>query len=97
MQMKYSLLLITILLIINAFGQKPVMEMTFTAKNYLQYVPLDSIRIENLTQGGDTTLYAPDTVFVIGYVSNIDNNQTVEIILFMFHKIILILLKNERK
>ncbi|MBI9039705.1 MAG: hypothetical protein JEY97_16365, partial [Bacteroidales bacterium] len=66
MKIKYCLsLFITIGLIINAFSQKPSMELIFTAKNYEQHVPLDSIRIKNLTQGGDSTIYAPDTVFVM--------------------------------
>ena len=77
MKKKCSILILTFGLIVNAFSQKPTIELTFTAKNYLQHVPLDIILIENLTQGGDTTLYAPDTVFVIDYVSNIDNNQNV--------------------
>lgn len=53
--------------ILSAFGQKPTMELTFTAENNGQYIPLDSIFIENLTQGGDTTLYAPDTVLSFEY------------------------------
>ena len=53
------------------------MELTFTAQNQGQYVPLDSILIENLTQGGDTTLYAPDTVLVLDYVAGIGNNEAI--------------------
>jgi len=64
-------------LIVSAFSQKPTMELTFTAEYNGQYVPLDSILIENLTQGGDTMLYAPDTVLVLDYVTNISNNQAV--------------------
>ena len=37
------------------------MELTFTAENSGQYIPMDSILIENFRQGGDTTLYIPDT------------------------------------
>ena len=64
-------------LIVSAFGQKATMELTFTAENNGQYVPLDSILIENLTQGGDTTLYVPDTVLVLDYVTDIGNNETI--------------------
>ena len=53
------------------------MELTFTAENNGQYVPLDSIFIENLTQGGDTTLYAPDTVLVLDYITSIGDNEAI--------------------
>jgi hypothetical protein len=56
---------------VNLFGQKPTIYLTFTAEYYNQYVPLDSIYIENLTQGGDTMLYSNDTVLVLGYTVNI--------------------------
>jgi len=57
----------------NAFGQKPTMELTFSAENNGQYVPLNSILIENLTQGGDTTLNAPDTVLSLEYNTGIND------------------------
>ena len=63
-------------MLINLYGQSTI-ELTFTAENNGQYVPLDSILIENLTQGGDTTLYAPDTVLVLDYVTSIGNNETI--------------------
>lgn len=65
-------------LIANAFGQKPVIELTFTAENNGQYVSLDSILINNLTQGGDTTLYAPDTVLVLDYITGITDNRGID-------------------
>ena len=65
-------------LFVSAFSQNSTMELTFTAQNNGQYVPLDSILIENLLQGGDTTLYAPDTVLVLDYVTSIGNNETIE-------------------
>ncbi len=58
---------------LSAFGQKPTIELTFTAKNSDQYIPLDSILIENLTQGGDTTLYAPDTVLSLEYNTGVND------------------------
>ena len=58
-------------MIINAVAQNPVINLTFTAENNGQYVPLDSIHIENLTQGEDTSLYAPDTVLTMDYITNI--------------------------
>jgi uncharacterized protein (TIGR02145 family) len=59
-----------------AHAQKPVMELTFTARYYGQYVPLDSIYIENLTQGGNTMLYYPDTVLLLDYLIGISKNPT---------------------
>jgi len=67
----FSILLLGLFL--NVLGQKPSMELSFTAKNYIYYVPLDSINIENLTQGGDTTIYAPDTVLKLDYVTATEN------------------------
>ncbi|MGA2823718.1 MAG: fibrobacter succinogenes major paralogous domain-containing protein, partial [Bacteroidales bacterium] len=51
----------------NAFAQKSVsvVELSFTAGYYGQYVPLDSILVENLSKGCDTALYFPDTVLVL--------------------------------
>jgi uncharacterized protein (TIGR02145 family) len=52
-------------------------ELTFTADNNGQYVPLDLIFIENLTQGGDTTLYAPDTILMLDYNTSISENEAI--------------------
>ncbi len=38
---------------------------TFIANHTCEHAALDSILIENLTQGGDTTLYHPDTVLTL--------------------------------
>ena len=46
-------LILTLAIAISAFSQKATLELTFTAEDNGQYVPLDSILIENLTQGGD--------------------------------------------
>lgn len=75
--MKIFLSILALVITISAFSQKPTIELTFTAENNGQYVPLDSIFIENLTQGGDTTLYAPDTILVLDYVTSIGNNETI--------------------
>ncbi|MBW6459218.1 MAG: T9SS type A sorting domain-containing protein [Bacteroidales bacterium] len=50
------------------FSQRPTLELTFTAENNGVYVQLDSIKVMNRTQGGDTVLYWPDTVLSIYYV-----------------------------
>ncbi|MBW6460708.1 MAG: T9SS type A sorting domain-containing protein [Bacteroidales bacterium] len=53
---------------LGLFSQRPTLELTFTAENNGVYVQLDSIKIMNRTQGGDTVLYWPDTVLSIYYV-----------------------------
>jgi len=53
---------------LSLFSQRLTMELTFTAENNGDYVQLDSINVMNLTQGGDTTLYYPDTVLFIYFV-----------------------------
>jgi hypothetical protein len=66
-----------VLVFANLFGQKPSIELTFTADNSGQPVALDSIIIENLTQGGDTTLFAPNNILVLNYTLGIhDVNGT---------------------
>ena len=77
MKTKILLLILALGLIVSAFSQKPTIELTFTAENNGQYVSLDSILVENLTQGGDTTLYAPDAVLVLDYVSSISDNEAI--------------------
>jgi len=53
-------------------GQSTI-ELTFTANNNGNYVVPDSIRIVNLTQGGESTLIYPDTSITI-YQVGIDDN-----------------------
>ncbi len=67
---RFTLTILTGLLgLMTIFAQKPTMMLTFTADNNGQHVPLNSILIENLTQGGDITLFAPDTVLVLDYIT----------------------------
>jgi uncharacterized protein (TIGR02145 family) len=82
--MKYKTLLsvLTLTITISAFSQKPTIELTFTSLYKGQYVALDSILIENLTQGGDTTLYAPDTVLVLDYITGINESRQIDEITF---------------
>jgi len=51
-----------------SFSNAQIIELTFTGKSGSFHVPLDSILIENLTHAGDTMLYSPDTVIVLGTV-----------------------------
>lgn len=74
MKLKYSILLLINVLLTASYCQKPTLELTFTAKNYLQNISLDSVNIQNLTQEVDTTIFYPDTVLVIDYISNVFKN-----------------------
>jgi uncharacterized protein (TIGR02145 family) len=77
MKTKTLLSIAMVMIMLGAFAQKPSMTLTFTADNNGQHVPMNSILIENLTQGGDTTLYAPDTVLVLNYALGIGEDQTI--------------------
>ena len=78
---KLSFLLAICFLLTNAQSQNKI-ELAFTAENNGQYIPIDSIIVKNLTQVGDTTLYAPDTVLVLDYLSGIGNEETHEKYIF---------------
>lgn len=78
MKTKILLSALTVGFMVSAICQKPTMVLTFTADNFGQHVALNSILIENLSQGGDTTLYAPDTVLQANYITRIGNNQPSE-------------------
>jgi hypothetical protein len=62
---------------LGLFSQRSNMELTFTADSSAAYIQLDSIKIMNRTQGGDTVLYWPDTVLSIYYIG-IDEIQAEE-------------------
>jgi len=78
MKAKSTLTILAILFTIYAYPQYSTIELTFTAKSNGQHVLMDSILIENLTQGGDTTLYFPDTVLVFDFISSINDNESNE-------------------
>jgi uncharacterized protein (TIGR02145 family) len=65
--MKTRFLLTTLVLglIASTFGQNSTFELTFTAVDTSSYVQLDSIKVMNRTQGGDTLLYWPDTTLTM--------------------------------
>jgi len=67
MKIKISLLIMALGFFISAFGQKPSLELTFTAINNDVYVQLESIKVKNLNQGTDTVLFWPDTVLILDY------------------------------
>jgi len=68
--------LLVLAIVASTFGQKPVIELTFTAVNNTQHVVMDSIWIKNLTQNCDTMLYAPDTVLSLGFVGIENQSMT---------------------
>lgn len=64
MRVTLTLLFAFTLACLVAIGQRAAIELTFTAVNNTTHVQLDSIKIMNRTQGGDTVLIWPDTVLV---------------------------------
>ena len=73
MKTKIFIAVTTLLAITDAFSQ--TIDLTFTAVDSAAYVQLDSIKIMNRTQGGDTVLYWPDTVLSIYYVGIHENSD----------------------
>lgn len=67
MNKKLILSLLAVVIMHGAFGQKPSLELIFTAIDSSTCIQLDSIKVMNRTQGGDTTLYWPDTVLMLVY------------------------------
>lgn len=78
MKTRLLLLLIALGLLFSAFGQKSVLEFTFSGSNNGIYTSLDSIKIVNKTHSCDTLLTWPDTVLVVDYqtgISTINNGK----------------------
>ncbi len=70
-KISFTLIVLMLLLAYSGFSQRPTIELTFTAQYQSQPVILDSIYIQNLSQPGDTTLYAPNTVLLLDYILGI--------------------------
>ncbi len=64
---KLYLILVILALVLDGSGQNSQFELFYTAINNADYVQLDSIKVMNRTQGGDTVLYWPDTVLILEY------------------------------
>jgi len=61
--MKTSIISATLFLFtLMIYGQDGAINLTFTARNNTAYLQLDSIKVINRTQGGDTVLFWNDTV-----------------------------------
>ena len=52
-------------LIAEGMAQRTAIELTFIAINNMSYIQMDSLKVLNRSQGGDTTLYWPDTVLLL--------------------------------
>lgn len=76
MTTKTILSIALLLMMMGVFAQKPSMTLTFTAENIGQHVVLNSILLENLTMGSDTTLYEPDTLVVLNIFDGIGEIET---------------------
>ena len=75
MKPKIFLTVAALFLLISAFGQKPSIELVFTAVKNADHVQLDSIKVMNQTQGGDTVLLYPDTILVLNYQVGISEDD----------------------
>jgi uncharacterized protein (TIGR02145 family) len=67
-------------------GQNETISLTFSANYYGEHLPLDSILVQNLTQGGDTMLYAPDSVLHIDYSSGFNEELSIENRILFVHQ-----------
>jgi uncharacterized protein (TIGR02145 family) len=79
MKTKIILSVLVIAVMTSVYGQKPTIELTFTAVDSASYIQLDSIKVMNRTQGGDTVLYYPDTVLVLDYpvgITEVSHDRT---------------------
>lgn len=74
MKTKILLLILVSGIISVTMGQNTI-DLTFTAVDNAAWVQLDSIKVMNRTQEGDTVLYWPDTVLSIYYVSIHENSD----------------------
>ena len=70
---KHLLLLCLLASTLSYVTAQTTIHLTFTAEVNGNHQPLDSIMIQNLTQGGDTTLYGTDTVLVLDHGIGIED------------------------
>lgn len=78
--MKTRLLFIAVLIfliIVNSFSQKGNMVLSFIGKDAItnQPVPLENVYVENLTQGGDTTVYGAEPYLYLSWLTSINDNN----------------------
>jgi uncharacterized protein (TIGR02145 family) len=70
------LLLFMVLGMVTGARSQNSMDLTFRAFNNSTHVQLDSIKIMNRTQGGDTVLYWPDTILSMIYEGIFENSDS---------------------
>jgi uncharacterized protein (TIGR02145 family) len=75
MKAKVTLFAMLFITGISAFSQRSAMELTYTAIDNATHSQLDSIKIMNRTQGGDTVLFWPDTVLSIYFTGIPETGQ----------------------
>ncbi|MEA3447392.1 MAG: hypothetical protein U9Q98_02930 [Bacteroidota bacterium] len=63
---KLQILILAILASVFTLNAQEI-SFTFIANHTCDYAPLDSVTVENLTQGGDTVLYWDDTVLTFDF------------------------------
>lgn len=68
------ILFYSLFLSITVLSQTSTIDLTFTAVNNTSPVQMDSIKVMNRTQGGDTVLYWPDTVLSL-YFTDIQEHE----------------------
>lgn len=66
MKIKILLSILALGFFLSALGQNTI-ELNYSAIDNADYVQLDSVKVMNRSQGGDTVLYWPDTVLVLNY------------------------------
>jgi len=59
----------------STYSQSPALELAFTAIDSASYTQIDSIKVINRTQGGDTVLVWPDTVLFLDIQTGIQNKN----------------------
>ena len=77
-----TLLFIVLLGSTNAFAQKSSIILTFTAMDGSEPLQLDSLKVMNRTQGGDTVLYWPDNVLnlhIVGVHEQAESENTFKV------------------
>lgn len=57
--------MLALILIVSAFSQPTTIELTFTAIDEAAYVQLDSVKVMNRTQGGESVIYWPETTMMV--------------------------------
>jgi uncharacterized protein (TIGR02145 family) len=73
---KHLLLACLFASVVGFLTAQTTIQLTFTAEVNGSYHPLDSVIIENLTQGGDTILYGTDTLLVLDHGIGIEDRMS---------------------